>query len=114
MAELTVEGAELVLTMTKLEKVESVHGEIRVPVASVTGVEVLDDAIDAVHGFRVGTRVPGAVAVGTFTARDAKTFAVVHHDTPRGVLVKLTDDRFDQLIVGCDDPESVAALLRRK
>lgn len=109
MAELRVEAGELVLEMTAFEKAESVHGELRMPISAVTSVEVLDDAVDAVHGFRVGTRVPGAVAVGTFTARDAKTFAVVHHNTPRGVKVLLTGTHHDILIVGCEDPEAVAA-----
>ncbi len=111
MARLTVEGDDLVLHLTGMEKAEAVHGEIRVPLRSVQAVEVLDDAIHAVHGFRVGTGLPGYVAVGTFTTRDTKTFAVVHHDTRRGVLVKLDGAEYDQLIVGCDDPEAVAASL---
>jgi hypothetical protein len=53
------------------------------------------------------------VAIGTFTSRDAKIFAVVHHDTPRGVRVDLEGAQFDQMIVGCDDPEAVAATLRQ-
>jgi hypothetical protein len=79
----------------------------------VKAVEVLDDAVGAVHGFRVGTGIPGSVAIGTFTSRDAKIFAVVHHDTPRGVRVDLEGAQFDQMIVGCDDPEAVAATLRQ-
>jgi hypothetical protein len=111
MAELIVEGDELVLRLNTVEKLESVHGEVRVPVASVQSVEVLDDAVHAVHGFRVGTGIPGSVAVGTFTSRDDKIFAVVHHDTPRGVRVRLEGARYDELIVGCEDPESVASLI---
>ncbi len=61
MAELIVDGDELVVRMTKFEKAEAVHGEVRVPLASVKGVEVLDDAMKAVHGIRVGTGVPGRV-----------------------------------------------------
>jgi len=113
MAEVIVDGDELVVQLREVEKIEAVHGEVRVPLRSVTTVEVLDDAVGAVHGFRVGTGVPGSVAIGTFRSRDAKIFAVVHHDTPRGVRVDLEDAPFDQLIVGCDDPEGVAAALRR-
>lgn len=113
MAELKVEGDELVVHLKKVEKLEAVHGEVRVPLASVTSVEVLDDVIKSVHGIRVGTGVPGYVAIGTFTSRDARTFAVVHHDTPRGLLVRLAGAAFDQLIVGCDHPEAVAATIGR-
>ncbi|MGA3352931.1 MAG: hypothetical protein ABSD85_07070 [Acidimicrobiales bacterium] len=111
MAELIVEGDELVVRLRAVEKAEAVHGEVRVPLGSVRAVEVLDDAIGAVHGFRVGTGIPGSVAIGTFTSRDAKIFAVVHHDTLRGVKVDLEGAHFDQLIVGCDDPEAAAASL---
>jgi hypothetical protein len=96
-----------------MEKLEAVHGGVRVPCASIKTVEVLDDAMGAIHGIRVGTGIPGSVAVGTFSSRTAKIFAVVHHDTRRGVRVILEGDHFDELIVGCSDPEAVAASLRQ-
>jgi len=110
-AQLLKEADELVLRLTKVEKLEGVHSDIHVPFSCVVSVEVLDDAIGAVHGFRVGTGVPGYLAVGTFTTRDAKTFAVVHHDTRRGIRVSLREAAYDQLIVGCPDPEAVAGSL---
>ncbi|MGO8864276.1 MAG: hypothetical protein ACLQRH_26400 [Acidimicrobiales bacterium] len=113
MAELIVDGDQLVVRLRAVEKVEAVHGEVQVPLQSVRAVEVLDDAIAAVHGIRVGMGITGSVAVGTYNSGDAKIFAVVHHDTPRGVRVDLEGAQFDQLIVGCDDPEAVAAALRR-
>lgn len=113
MADLIVDGDELVVRLRAVEKMEAVHGEVRVPLRSLSSVEVLDDAIGAVHGFRVGTGIPGSVAIGTFSSRDDKIFAVVHHGTPRGVRVRLEGAQFDELIVGCDDPESVVATLKQ-
>ena len=113
MAELVIEGDDLVVRLSTVEKLEAVHGEVRVPLASVKSVEVLDDAMGAIHGIRVGTGIPGSVAIGTFTSRTAKIFGVVHHDTPRDVRVTLEGDHFDELIVGCADPEAVAASLRQ-
>jgi hypothetical protein len=111
MAELIVDEDELVVRLRAVEKLEAAHGEVRVPLSSVETVEVLDDAVGAVHGIRVGTGIPGSVAVGTFSSRNDKIFAVVHHDTPRGVRVRLEGSHYDELIVGCDDPEGVAASL---
>lgn len=113
MAELIVEGDELVVRLRLVEEVEAVHGGVRVPLSSVKSVEILDDAIGAVHGFRVGTGIPGSVAIGTFSSREAKIFAVVHHDTHRGVRVDLEGAQYDQLIIGCDDPEGTAAAIGR-
>jgi hypothetical protein len=114
MAELIIEGDDLVVHLSTAEKLEAVHGEVRVPLDSVKSVEVLDDAMSAIHGIRVGTGVPGLVAIGTFTSRTAKIFAVVHHDTPRGVRVTLDGDHFDELVVGCPHPEVVAGSLRQQ
>ncbi len=111
MAELVIEGSDLVVRLNAVEKLEAVHGGVRVPCASIKTVEVLDDAMGAIHGIRVGTGIPGSVAVGTFSSRTAKIFAVVHHDTPRGVRVGLDGAAFDELIVGCDDPEAITSAL---
>ena len=112
MAELIIEGDDLVVRLSKVEKLEAVHGEVRVPFASVKTVEVIDDAMDAIHGIRFGTGIPGSTAIGTFTSKTAKIFAVVHHNAHRAVRVTLEGDQFDELIVGCPDPEAVAASLR--
>lgn len=113
MSLLSREGDELVLTLTRVEKAESLHGDIRVPLSSVRDVEVVDDVVHEVHGMKVpGARWPGRFAIGRFigpidTKTFGKTFAVIHHDTPRGLRVRLDGAAFDQLLVGCDDPESL-------
>lgn len=112
MAELTVEGTELVVRLDAAEKAEAVHGDVAVPVSSLRGVEVLDDAVHAVHGLKApGARWPGRFAVGTFYSGSTKTFAAVHHAHPRGVRVRLEGADYHELIVGCADPEAVAATI---
>ncbi len=60
MAELRVEGGELMLALSGLEKAEGVHGDLRVPWSAVTGIKVLEDAHEtADHGIKIGTRLPG-------------------------------------------------------
>ncbi len=114
MADLIRDGQELVVKLSTLEKAEAVHGDIQVPWSSVQSVTVLDDAIDAVHGFKLpGSRIPGVFAMGTFKSRDGNLFAVVHHQTPRGVKVTLTGAAYDTLIIGTEDPEAVVAALTR-
>jgi len=112
MAQLRIEGDELVLDLTGWEKVEAVRGDQRVPLRSVRSVEVLDDAHAAADriGLRVGTRIPRVVEVASVTGR-TRFFAAVHRDTPRGVRVVLEGAPYDEWIVGCEDPEAVAAML---
>ena len=113
MAELNIDGDELVLHLTGLEKVEAVHGDLRAPLSSVRSVEVLENAHEpADHGFKVGERLPGVSEVAVVRTGGQRLFAAVHHDTPRGVRVVFEGADYDAWIVGCADPESVAASLR--
>ncbi len=114
MAELAVDGDELVLHLSGVEKAEAIHGDLRVPQSAVRGVEVVDD----VHswtgirvGLKVGMRLPGAAAVATIRGHGKKIFVVIHHDTPRGVRIVLEGASYDEWIVGCLDPEAVVATL---
>jgi hypothetical protein len=109
MAELLIEGDELVLHLITLEELASIHGDIRAPLATITSVEVLEDAHDpADAGFKViGGRLPGNFEVGTFSAAGQRIFAAVHHDTPRGLLITFEGAQYAAWIVGCADPEAV-------
>jgi hypothetical protein len=112
MAELQVQGGELVLHLSGAEKAEAVHGDLRVPLSAVRGVEIIQDAHEpADHGFKVGMRIPRVAEVAIVRAGGQKIFAAVHHDTPRGVRVLLQGTSYDERIVGCTDPEAVAAAL---
>lgn len=112
MAELRIEGDELVLRLSAAEKVEGVHGNLHAPLSAVRGVEVLDDAHEPVGihaGVKIGTRLPGVIEVGIVQGGTRRLFAAVHHDTPRGVRVRFVGTRYDAWIVGCADPEAAAA-----
>ena len=108
MATVVVEGDKLVLRLTSAEHLEALHGDVDVPLASVRSVEVLTNAMSAVHGIRFGTGIPGRVAVGTFTTKSARIFAVVHHRDRGGVRVRLSGAEFDELVVSAPDPDAVA------
>lgn len=112
MAEIAVEGNDLVLRLSRIERVEGIHGDLRVPRSSVRGIEVLDDAHAAADfGLKVGTRIPGVVEVGSIQGGGKRVFAVVHRETPRGLRVELEGNSYDEWIVGCANPEEVAAQL---
>jgi hypothetical protein len=112
MAELRVDGGDLVLHLSGTEKAEAVHGDLRAPVSAIRGIDILDDAHEpADHGFKVGMRVPGVAEVATIHSDGRKIFAAVHHDTPRGLRISFEGASYDEWIVGCADPETVASSL---
>ena len=117
MAELEVGDGELVLRLSVVEKAEAVHGDLHVPLSSVRGVEVIEDAHEMTRvrtGFKVGMRIPGSASVAVVRRSGHKMFVAVHRDTPRGVRVLLAGDPYDEWIVGASDPESVIADLDLK
>jgi hypothetical protein len=112
MAELWVEGGDLVLHLYPPEKAEAVHRDLRAPLSSIRSIDVLDDAHGpADHGFKIGTRIPGYTEVGTIHSDGKKIFAAVHHDTPRGLRITFEGASYDQWIVGCPDPDTLASTL---
>ena len=112
MADLALEGDELAVTLSLLERAESAHGDVRVPRSSVQSVEVIERPVDAVGGWKlIGARFPGSFAIGTFVVDGRRVFAVVHRGTRRGVRITLEHEAYHELVIGCDDPEGAAALL---
>jgi hypothetical protein len=112
MAALRIDGATARLILTATEKVEGVHGDLSAPIAAILDVEVLDDAPRAAGfraGIKVGTRIPGVLAVGRVVGLHARRFVAVHHDTARGIRVRFEGTSgFDEWIVGSSDPEALA------
>ncbi len=114
MAEVRIDGNQLSLVLTNAEKLEGIHGNLRVPLSSVQKVEVLEDAMAAGGvrtGVKFGTRIPGVITVGQVRTLRTKRFVVLHHNTPRGIRISLGAGPFDEWIVGCADPEGLAAAI---
>ena len=111
MAECVVVGQQLVVALSTQEKLEALRGDVGVPLSSVRSVEVVENTLDFVHGLRVGTGIPGSTAIGTFTSSTARIFGVIHHGKHRGLRILLEGADFDEILIGCDDPEAVAAAI---
>lgn len=112
MSDLVIEGDELVVRLSLLEKDESAHGDIRIERSAITAIEVLERPVDAVGGWkRIGARLPGSFAIGTFIVEGRRVFAAVHRNDGRGVRITVKRGSFYELVIGCEDPEGVVASL---
>jgi hypothetical protein len=102
-AEVQIDGTELVLHLRALEKAEGAHGDIRVPLSAVTAVRAVDDPWPELRGIRApGTGLPNVIAVGTRRGKFGKDFAAVHGKGP-AVVVELEGVDYERLIVTLDD-----------
>ena len=114
MARFSVDGNDLVLNLSGLEKLEGFHGDIRVPVAAVRDVRSTDDPWSELRGIRApGTGMPGVIAVGTRRGGGIKDFAAVHGQGS-AVVVELEGAEYGRLVVTEEDAESAAADLKHQ
>jgi hypothetical protein len=114
-ADVVIDGDELVLRLGAAEKFEAVHGDLRAPRSAVRSVEVLEDAHEpADHGFKEGERLPGHSEVAVVRTGGKKLFAAVHHDTPRGVRIDFEGIDYDAWIVGSTEPESLKCRIEQR
>jgi hypothetical protein len=110
-AELHPDGNELVLHLQPHEKAEGFHGDIRVPLSTVTSVRVVPDAWPELRGVRApGTGLPNVIAVGTRRGSFGKDFAAVHGKGP-AVVVDLSGSEFGRLVVTTEEANAVAAAI---
>ena len=73
MAKLIVDGPDLVVHMSSLEKLGALRGDVRVPLRTVQSAEVEPHPWGALRGIRVGTGIPGVIALGIRHFRTART-----------------------------------------
>ena len=100
-AELVVDGSDLILHLPPGQKVLGFHGDIRVPLSAVRSVSPLDKPWLALRGRRMaGTALRGVAAIGTWIHGDKLfDFNVLRRDQ-KAVQVDLNAGRFARLIVG--------------
>jgi hypothetical protein len=76
MATLAVDGNDLVVRLSALEKIGALRGNIRVPLASVRAVRVSDTPWSELRGIRApGTGLPRVISLGTRRGPGVHDFA---------------------------------------
>jgi hypothetical protein len=109
MARLEVDGADVVVRLSWLERLGAFGAGPRVPVAAVTAVRVSADPWRELRGVRApGTGWPGVIALGTRVYKGGRDFAAVYGRRP-AVVVELAGAAYGRLVVSAADAEAAAA-----
>src|SRR5688572_21794200 len=112
MVDLTIKGDKLRLQVKGLDRLWAMRSRLDIPLTSVRAVRI-DPTIARGLWKGVsapGTHIPGLIIAGTFYQDDKRIFWDVH-DAEKTVVIDLVGQRFDQLIVEVDDPESVVKMI---
>jgi hypothetical protein len=112
MARLRVEGSDLLVSLSLLERIGALHADLRVPLASVADVAASDCPWGLLRGIRApGTGLPGVIALGTWRYRGGRDFAALYRRLP-AVVVTIAGGPFTRLLISSPDAEAVATRLR--
>jgi hypothetical protein len=112
MADLIIDDRVVVVSLSAMEKVEALHGDVTVPRSAVTGTRIVPDGMAEVHGIRApGTGLPGVIMVGVWRSGTGTTFAVCHGREP-AIVIELDGAQFDRIVVTVGDPEQVQRALQ--
>lgn len=112
MAHIRLTDAHLEVALTRREKIAGLLGDLRVPVAAIGRVDVVENAFDAVRGLRApGLAIPGLTRVGTWRGRGRRTFVVARAGQP-ALVVDLEGQRYDRLVLSTTDAASLRDRLR--
>jgi hypothetical protein len=110
-ANLLIDDHGVTVSLSVVEKVEALHGDVVVPRAAVVGVRVVPDGMAEVHGLRMpGTGFPGVIMVGTWRDDAGVTFAVCHGRRP-AVVLDLAGQPYDRIVVTVENPDDAVASL---
>lgn len=114
MARISVDGDALVVRMAWWERIVARHGDVRVPLAAVSGVGATADWWRPLRGVRVrGTLIPGALCVGLWEHATGVDFVAIRHRHRGAVHCDLRPPcRFARIVVSAPHSDRVAATVR--
>ncbi|WP_328929427.1 hypothetical protein OG429_35910 [Streptomyces sp. NBC_00190] len=114
MARLCVDGDDLVVRLAWWERPAARRGDVRVPLTSLTQVEVTPDWWRALRGVRAqGTLIPGALCLGRWRHATGEDFVAIRRTHPDVVLVELSPPSpFTRITVSGPHSDRVAATVR--
>ncbi len=114
MAQLDVDGADLVVRLSALEKFGALHGDVRLPLLAVRHARTTSEPFDELSGMLrwLGTGMWRVIALGTYRGRGTKTFAAVYRGRV-GVVIDLDGGSYQRLVVSTPDAHGIAGRLDR-
>ena len=113
MALLQLHPSVLSVRFTPAEKIAGLLRDLSVPRSAIRSAEVVPDGLAAVRGLRApGLGLPGLRMVGTWRRLGTRSAVSVRRNRP-AVLLRLSGQRYDSLLLDVDAPEQLVAALRR-
>lgn len=113
MAEISIDGGNLVVEIEGLDKLWALKSRLVIPLANVRGATADPGIVKEPKGIRApGAHLPGVITAGTFHLDGEKVFWDVH-DGSKAVVIELADERYARLVVEVADPRATVARIEQ-
>ncbi|MDQ2758610.1 MAG: hypothetical protein M3Y71_18970 [Actinomycetota bacterium] len=111
MATISINGSDLTIDVEGMDKFWSLKSRLTIPLAHVRGATADPGMAGEPKGWRgPGTHLRGVIVAGTFHQDGKRVFWDVH-DTAKAVVVELSDDTYQRLVIEVDDPRATVELI---
>lgn len=108
MAKVSVQAKHLLIEFGPFEKIGSLSRGIKVPLKDIQSISTSANLDMGILGLRVGgTGVPRMIALGNFRKKGKWIFCSWRKGQ-QVVILDVAHQRFQKLVIGCDDAESLA------
>lgn len=108
---------DLKIELSGAEKFAAVSGSLSFPMSHVTTVAIDDEAVDQLGLRAPGLHLPGVFAAGTYYYDGNRQF-VYWHEGEIAVVITLSDEKYDRLILGISgsraDAEALVARISQR
>lgn len=115
MAEISIDGDDVLVHLSALERLGALRGDVRVLRVAVTECRVTGDPWSELRGIRApGTGWPGVISLCTRRGSGIHDFSAVYRNQP-AVVIELEGAEFDRLVVSVKHlalAEEIAAHLK--
>lgn len=113
MVDLSVTGGRLVLHVQGMDELWALKSTLEIPLTHISGVHADPEVAHGWwHGLKMaGTNIPGVLTAGTFYTDGNRVFWDVHHPD-KTIVIDLNHEKYQQLIVEVEDPQTVIQLVR--
>ncbi|MEU4644693.1 hypothetical protein [Micromonospora sp. NPDC023814] len=111
MARVYVDGEALVVEIEGLDKLWALKSRLTIPLVNVRGATADPGIVKEPKGLRApGAHLPGVIVAGTFHTDGERVFWDVR-DPAKAVVIELTDERYNRLVVQVSDPRATVRLI---
>ena len=110
MPKLEIVDGKLEIELSGAEKFAAMSGSLSIPMSHVKTVAIDDDVVDQLGLRAPGVHLPGVFAAGTYFHDGDRQFVYWHEDEI-AVVITLTDEKYDRIILGVPGSKAEAEAL---